>query len=64
MVNKHQMFVQSLRNIMRGAEEKETNETVKGRTDENTGFSDEEALSLAEELAAKFDELFGPIDDE
>lgn len=51
-------------NIMRGAEEKEANETVKGRTDENTEFSDEEALSLAEELAAKFDELFGPIDDE
>ncbi|MEY8428645.1 hypothetical protein AALA00_13200 [Lachnospiraceae bacterium 46-15] len=64
MVNKHQRFTQSLRNIMRGTEAGKTNEAVKNRIDENTDFPDEEAFSLAEELAEKFDELFGPIDND
>ena len=59
MVNKHKEFAESLRNIMRNDEKnrKENNQ----RRDDNL---DEDSRSLQEILEQKFDELFGPIDDE
>lgn len=56
--NKHNEFAESLRNIMR-TEEKKQSETQRKRDEEY----DEETQSLQEFLEAKFDELFGPIDD-
>lgn len=56
--NKHNEFAESLRNIMR-TEEKKQSETQR-KSDEEY---DEETQSLQELLEAKFDELFGPIDD-
>lgn len=56
--NKHNKFAESLRNIMR-TEEKKQSETQR-KSDEEY---DEETQSLQELLEAKFDELFGPIDD-
>ena len=58
MNNKHNEFAESLRNIMR-TEEKKQSETQRKRDEEY----DEETQSLQEFLEAKFDELFGPIDD-
>ena len=59
MVNKHKEFAESMRNIMRNDEKnrKENNQ----RRDDNL---DEDSRSLQEILEQKFDELFGPIDDE
>ena len=59
MVNKHKEFAESMRNIMRNDEKnrKENNH----RRDDNL---DEDSRSLQEILEQKFDELFGPIDDE
>ena len=59
MVNKHKEFAESRRNIMRNDEKnrKENNQ----RRDDNL---DEDSRSLQEILEQKFDELFGPIDDE
>lgn len=56
--NKHNEFAESLRNIMR-TEEKKQSETQRKRDEEY----DEETQSLQEILEAKFEELFGPIDD-
>lgn len=56
--NKHNEFAESLRNIMR-TEEKKQSETQR-KSDEEY---DEETQSLQEFLETKFDELFGPIDD-
>lgn len=56
--NKHNEFAESLRNIMR-TEGKKQSETQR-KSDEEY---DEETQSLQEFLEAKFDELFGPIDD-
>lgn len=56
--NKHNEFAESLRNIMR-TEEKKQSETQR-KSDEEY---DEETQSLQELLEAKFDELFAPIDD-
>lgn len=56
--NKHNEFAESLRNIMR-TEEKKQSETQR-KSDEEY---DEETQSLQELLEAKFDELFVPIDD-
>lgn len=56
--NKHNEFAKSLRNIMR-TEEKKQSETQR-KSDEEY---DEETQSLQEILKSKFDELFGPIDD-
>lgn len=56
--NKHNEFAESLRNIMR-TEEKKQSETQR-KSDEEY---DEETQSLQEILEAKFEELFGPIDD-
>lgn len=52
-------FAESMRNIMRNDEKnrKENNQ----RRDDNL---DEDSRSLQEILEQKFDELFGPIDDE
>lgn len=58
MNNKHNEFAESLRNIMR-TEGKKQSETQR-KSDEEY---DEETQSLQEFLEAKFDELFGPIDD-
>ena len=58
MNNKHNEFAESLRNIMR-TEEKKQSETQR-KSDEEY---DEETQSLQEFLETKFDELFGPIDD-
>ncbi len=58
MNNKHNEFAESLRNIMR-TEEKKQSETQRKRDEEY----DEETQSLQEILEAKFEELFGPIDD-
>ena len=59
MVNKHQEFAESMRNIIRNDEKnrKENNQ----RRDDNL---DEDSRSLQEILEQKFDELFSPIDDE
>ena len=59
MVNKHKEFAESMRNILRNDEKnrKENNQ----RRDDNL---DEDSRSLQEILEQKFDELFGPIDDE
>ena len=57
--NKHNEFAESLRNIMR-TEEKKQSETQR-KSDEEY---DEETQSLQELLEAKFDELFGTADDE
>lgn len=59
VVNKHKEFAESMRNIMRNDEKnrKENNQ----RRDDNL---DEDSRSLQEILEQKFDELFGPIDDE
>lgn len=56
--NKHNAFAESLRNIMR-TEEKKLPEPQK-KSDEDY---DEETRSLQELLEAKFDEFFGPKDD-
>lgn len=60
MINKHEEFVESLRNIMRN-EEKRRRENSQKRCDENL---DEDSRSLQEMLEAKFDELFGSVDDD
>lgn len=59
MVNKHKEFAESMRNIMRNDEKnrKENNQ----RREDNLN---EDSRSLQEILEQKFDELFGPIDDE
>lgn len=57
MNNKHNEFAESLRNIMR-TEEKKQSETQR-KSDEEY---DEETQSL-QELWAKIEELFAPIDD-
>ena len=57
MNNKHNEFVESLRNIMR-EKEKEKTVPAKKRDEEYN----EDIQSLQEVLEAKFDELFGPID--
>lgn len=58
MNNKHNEFAESLRNIMRTEEKKQPEQQKKSDED-----YDEETRSLQELLEAKFDELFGPIDD-
>ena len=60
MANTHQVFTQSLRNIMQN-EEKRLRETDQKRGDEGI---DEDNLLLQEMLEAKFDELFGPVDED
>lgn len=58
VINKHNEFAESLRNIMRTEEEKQS----KPQRNNDEEY-DEETQSLQELLEAKFDELFGPIDD-
>lgn len=53
---RHMAFVKNMQNSIREYEEK------KGKT--NTETLEEEYDTLREELERKFDELFGPIDDE
>lgn len=59
MVNKHKEFAESMRNIMRNDEKNRMENNQ--RRDDNL---DEDSRSLQEILEQKFDELFGPIDDE
>lgn len=60
MINKHKEFAESLRNIMRN-EEKKRRVINQERRNENL---DEESLSLQEMLEEKYNELFGPLDDD
>lgn len=61
MNNKHNEFAESLRNIMR-TEEKKQLETQRKSDEEYDEEYDEETQSL-QELFAKLEELFAPIDD-
>lgn len=62
MANKHQEFLKKLRSIMlemsNDLEEKSDCQNAESTT------ADEEDMSLDEYLAAKFDEIFGPIEDD
>lgn len=60
MIDKHKEFAEAMRNIMR-SNEAEQKKTEPKHVDEET---DEETRSLQELLEAKFDELFGPIEDD
>lgn len=57
--NKRKEFAESLRNIMREDENGKINKSQKPVED-----IDEETRSLQELLEEKFNELFGPLDDE
>lgn len=59
MVNKHKEFAEAMRNIMRNDEENRMKSDQ--RNEDNL---DESSRSLQEILEQKFDELFGPIDEE
>lgn len=58
MNSKHNEFAESLRNIMR-CEEKKRRDTQKSNVDCN-----EDSQSLQELLGAKYDELFGTVDED
>ena len=60
MIDKHKEFAEAMRNIMRNNEAEQKKAESK-RGDEEL---DEESRSLQELLEAKFDELFGPIEDD
>lgn len=60
MIDKHKEFAEAMRNIMRN-NEAEQKKLESEHVDEET---DEETRSLQELLEAKFDELFGPIEDD
>ena len=60
MVNKHKEFAKSMRNIMRNGE-KNRNENNQKRSDDRLNAG---GCSLEEMLEAKYEELFGPLDDE
>lgn len=59
-MNKHMEFAEAMRNIMRNKEEEEKKNDPKSVDDD----LDEKTRSLQEMLEAKFDELFGTIEDE
>lgn len=56
MIDKHKEFAEAMRSIMRN------NEAEQKKTEPKS--VDEETRTLQELLEAKFDELFGPIDDD
>ena len=56
-MNKHMEFAEAMRNIMRNKEKKSNPKSADDDLDEKT-------RSLQEMLEAKFDELFGTIEDE
>lgn len=58
-MNKHMEFAEAMRNIMRNKEEEEKSNPKSADDD-----LDEKTRSLQEMLEAKFDELFGTIEDE
>lgn len=60
MFSKHMEFADSLRSIMRDTEIKRHSVTEKGGAES----SGEEISSIADELEIKFDELFGPLDND
>lgn len=60
MIDKHKEFAEAMRSIMRN-NEAEQKKTEPKSVDEET---DEETRTLQELLEGKFDELFGPIDDD
>ena len=60
MIDKHKEFAEAMRNIMRN-EEKSHEEDDHLCVDDDL---DEESRSLQELLEQKFEELFGPIDDD
>ena len=57
--NKHNEFAESLRNIMRSQEKKKVKTTRK-----NYEKYGDETRSLQELLEAKYDELFGTVDND
>lgn len=59
MIDKHKEFAETMRNIMRN------NEAEQKKTEPKCVYEEtnEETRSLQELLEAKFDELFGPIED-
>ena len=59
-MNKHMEFAEAMRNIMCNKEEEEKKSNPKSEDDD----LDEKTRSLQEMLEAKFDELFGTIEDE
>ena len=58
MNNKHNEFAEFLRNIVKSEEEKQTEHSKKNDEEYN-----ENPQNLQELLEAKFDELFGVVDD-
>lgn len=60
MIDKHKEFAEAMRNIMRNNEAEQKKTEPKNVGEE----TDEETRSLQELLEAKFDELFGPIEDD
>lgn len=60
MIDKHKEFADSMRRIILNTEEKHKEKELKSTVDD----IDEDNRSLQELLEAKFDELFGPVDDE
>lgn len=59
MIDKHKEFAEAMRNIMRNNKDERKNTETKSSDEE----LDEETRSLKELLEAKFDEFFGPIED-
>lgn len=57
--NKHNEFVESLRSIMRDKEKNRIEPAKKNEEDRA-----EDIQSIQEVLEAKYEELFGPIDDD
>lgn len=65
MTNKHQEFMKSLRSMMLAYEaDKAMDEKSSYRDTESANAVDDENISLDEYLAARFDAIFGPIEDD
>lgn len=64
MFSKYKEFADSLRSIMRDREIKSHSVTEKGGVTKDTDSSGEKLSSISDELEAKFDELFGPFDND
>lgn len=62
LIDKHKEFAESMRSIMRNTEEKHKEKEAETMT--TADDIDEDTRSLQELLEAKFEELFGSIDDE
>lgn len=60
MADKHKKFAETMRNIMLN----NVNDLKRTELNSSDDDLDEETRSLQELLEAKFDELFGPMEDE